>query len=183
MSQTFLIGDLHLSHRNILKYRTGLGVTTTEEHDQLLVDNICSTTRKRDVLILTGDIAFDETAMPHLITIAKHVGGLKWILGNHDDHRVVKLALATIGNLSVHGCMSYKNTWITHIPMHESEFYRKLINIHGHLHSKIIEDERYFNSSADNINYKPVKFTDIIGGYRGELYNGGKWINQPITKE
>ena len=38
--QILLAGDLHLSHKNILKYRTGLNLTTVEEHDELVVENI-----------------------------------------------------------------------------------------------------------------------------------------------
>lgn len=35
-------------------------------------------------------------------------------------------------------------------------------NIHGHVHSRNIEDKRLINVSVENINYKPIKLKDLI---------------------
>ena len=169
MSRNFFIGDLHLRHANILRF-SDLG-NTPEEHDKIIVDNVCSAIRKRDVIWLTGDICFKEDGVKDLAIIAKNASIIKWVLGNHDDHRAVRLAIETIPNLLVYGLNSYKGTWVSHMPIHDSEFRNRKKNIHGHLHTNIIKDERYFNSSADNINYTPVSFDDIMSGYMGVLWD------------
>ena len=58
MSKLMLAADLHLGHRNIAKYRTQF--ITSEEHDEIVLDNLKSSVNKADSLWLLGDIAFTK---------------------------------------------------------------------------------------------------------------------------
>lgn len=169
MSRVLLGSDYHWSHRGILKYRTMFG--SSEEHDHTILENTLMVVGKRDTLYLLGDMLFDTNAVKFLKAVADNCSQVIWILGNHDCPKAVMLATQQISNLQVFGLKSYKKTWLSHAPIHESEFYSKIKNIHGHTHNKCIKDTRYFNASLDNINFKPVLFTEIIGGYMGELYS------------
>lgn len=168
MSNVYFAGDYHWGHRNILKYRNSF--STIEEHDSVLLDNTVTCLTKRDSLYLLGDVLFNTESLKFLKTVATHCAYVFWVLGNHDDPLAVNHAIKTIPNLKVFGLKSYKGYWLSHCPIHESEFFRKEKNIHGHLHAKVLPDERYFNASVDNIAFKPVSLDAIKDGYMGELW-------------
>lgn len=51
---------------------------------------------------------------------------------------------------------------LTHIPVHMDQFTRFKGNIHGHLHTKRIDDPRYFCVSAEQVNLTPVPISEVI---------------------
>ena len=61
----------------------------------------------------------------------------------------------------VMGGFSYKGVWLTHIPIHPDEL-RGRPNIHGHTHNHIINDNRYLNVCMEQINYRPLEFTEAV---------------------
>lgn len=170
MSRVFHIGDLHLGHRNILKYREEF--STIDEHNQTLAENIKSTVNKRDTLWLHGDILFDddEETMRCFHEIISSCQCIRWILGNHDTDNSKRQSIlkkvfnemyeAHSGTFRVHSLVKYKESWLSHAPIHPDEL-RGKINIHGHVHSKSIDDKRYYNVSAENIGYKPISYLQI----------------------
>mgnify|MGYP000571927195 CR=1 FL=1 len=152
MSKVFILSDLHLGHHNILKYRSGF--SSIEEHDNVLLDNIFTTVGKRDILIMLGDIFFEESYIDRLKSSVR--GQIsRYILGNHDIAGKV-----VAEHFNVMGPHKYKGYWLTHIPMHPAELFGKL-NIHGHVHTNNIPDKNYFNASVDNISFKPIEFNMI----------------------
>ena len=62
----------------------------------------------------------------------------------------------------MYGAVKYKDCVLTHIPVHPSQFPRFRLNIHGHLHLKVIADTRYINVSCEQVNYTPVLLKNII---------------------
>jgi len=80
----YFIGCLHLGHRNLIENLRGMEV---EEHDELLMDNLKSLT-KRDKLFILGDISM-ENSQPYYrlvqLSCVTHV-----VLGNHDRHQDAK---------------------------------------------------------------------------------------------
>ncbi|MFK5282029.1 hypothetical protein ACI3PL_20975, partial [Lacticaseibacillus paracasei] len=54
---------------------------------------------------------------------------------------------------------------VTHYPIHiDSNHPKKFINIHGHIHEKVIDFDRgpWFNISVERINYTPIHIDEII---------------------
>lgn len=169
MSKVYHIGDLHLGHRNILKYREEF--SSIEEHNGTIVDNIKSTINKRDTLWLHGDILFsdDDKTLLDFYEVVSHCENIRWILGNHDtDNTKRQKLMMTIFkvlsegcNFQVHSLVKYKGSWLSHAPLHPDEL-RGKINIHGHVHSQSIDDNKYFNVSCENVGYKPVTYQEIL---------------------
>ena len=161
MSSVYFISDTHLGHRAIMKYRTIEGITTEQEHSEMILDNIKSTVTKRDTLWFGGDVAFTYEWLMRLkeIQCRKHL-----ILGNHDEF---KMSLYLDVFERVHAFVKLKSEfWISHAPLHEAEL-RGKISLHGHVHSQTImkdgiEDSRYFNLCVENINYKPISMVEIL---------------------
>ena len=167
MSHNYHIGDLHLGHRNIMKYREG--ITSVEENTEVCVDNILTTCNKRDVLWLHGDIFFTEESLKSLVEMRRFVCNIRLILGNHDfQYSNLTDCLKVLSDLKVpvYGLKKHKGFWLSHAPIHTDEL-RGHLNIHGHVHTQTIDDDRYVNVSVDNTNFKPVKLDDIKDGWRG----------------
>ena len=86
MSCVWHIGDLHLGHRSITKYRD---VPSIEKNNEILVENILSKVKKRDTLWLHGDIFFtEESVYTWGGVLANSVQNIHLVMGNHDLERV-----------------------------------------------------------------------------------------------
>ena len=158
MSETYFISDLHLGHKNILKFSNSRAGSTVDEHDEQLIASISSTVCKRDNLYILGDVCFDIKKMDMLrrINCRKVL-----LLGNHDEFNIgVYLKYFD----KVAGLLSYKGFWLSHAPVHPAEL-RGKINIHGHVHSADIPDERYFNVCVESLDGVPVSLSSIRGHY------------------
>lgn len=168
MSKTWFCSDPHWGHANICKYRP---FNTPEEHDITVFENIMSTVGKRDTLWILGDTCFNKESLAYLGTIAAGVMKLRLILGNHCLERGMHVSdyLSVGDNIIINGITSYKNFWITHAPIHESEIRNRKGNIYGHSHYNTIDDDRYRCVSMEQINYHPIDFQDLLAEHkRGE---------------
>jgi calcineurin-like phosphoesterase family protein len=155
----YLIGDPHLSHKNIAKFRAF--VSSPEENTKLFVDSWTNTIKKQDIVFLLGDVAFDKAGLDLL-------GNLKGrkilIKGNHDPLVSTADQLAVFEE--IHGMLRYKKLWLTHCPIHPQEMRRCVGNAHGHLHhnyvlkrnwyGRKVLDPQYLNCCVD-INYQKYK--------------------------
>lgn len=167
----YLISDTHFGHKNILKWRDGFN--TIEEHDEYIKESILRRCSKRDSLYILGDVCLGTNSFDHLFDISCRVEHLHICLGNHDQERKGSPSLRQYMAMckSIFGMKKYKNAWFTHAPLHPCEL-RGKINIHGHVHSRSIEDPRYFNVCCENIDYTPINVEDILG-FRHGLLKGG----------
>lgn len=181
MSEVFFIGDTHFGHRGILNFtktKPFRPFATIEEHDAELIRRWNSVVSKKDVVWHLGDFCFGKRNLQ----IAGELNGDKrLILGNHDMY-------ASEDYLKyfrkVCGVVEYKGMILSHIPVHECQFPRFYMNIHGHLHTEKVmkwknivikhadddstgetieaPDHRYFNVSCEQINLTPIPFDEIL---------------------
>ncbi len=170
MSNVFFISDLHLGHKNICKFRP---FDSVEEHDEYIKENLLTSLTKRSKLFILGDVAFTEEAGDWVVELAKHTPNTTIVLGNHDSDRscgrrnMLKYMQAGI---KLHGLTTYKDAWLSHCPIHPDEMRKKSLNIHGHTHGNNVryfshhnsEDIRYFNVSCENVDYKPIRYDQIL---------------------
>ncbi len=163
MSRVFIISDLHLGHRNILKFRTEF--SSIEEHDSTILNNILDCVNKRDTLWVLGDMVFDSSHYEIVKEISCSVNRLHLVLGNHcTDNtarcKLVKRMLEDGVVSSAHGLVNYKGCWLSHAPIHPDEL-RGKFNVYGHTHRSKINDSRYFPVSCEHLNYTPIEFVEI----------------------
>jgi calcineurin-like phosphoesterase family protein len=170
---TFFISDTHFGHKSILKYEPEhRPFQTLEEMHEVMINLWNSVVRPKDKVIHLGDFSFGEKGLE----VAAHLNGVKYlVLGNHD-------MLSTEKYLKyfhkVLGCLEFDGNICTHIPVHESQFYRYTHNLHGHLHSSYIgkgggimrpedahwdikPDPRYINVSCEQQNLTPKPYEVI----------------------
>jgi calcineurin-like phosphoesterase family protein len=167
----YFISDLHLGHKNILKFADGKhrdwGCETVEEHDAELIKRINSVVHKRDKLYILGDVVFRRENLWKLGEIQgqKHI-----ILGNHDSEyfnfRDYEPYVIKLGGLE-----KYKSHWLSHAPVHPAEL-RDCPSVHGHVHHNSIADnndptgwdKRYINVCVESLDGYPIAFEEIRNG-------------------
>lgn len=173
--QRLFTSDLHLGHKNILKYRPGF--TSTKEHDNFMIDKILSLP-KRTLLTIVGDFIFDsDDFYDQIHRIEKARCQIQVVMGNHDSKKLYQLP----NNISIElPIFSLKNMWVSHCPIHPGEMRGRIGNIHGHLHNEvvttekfisryggiidepvIVPDNRYFNVNIDVNQYEFVTLEQI----------------------
>lgn len=184
MTKRYITSDLHLGHKSSCKWRP---FESPEEHDEVVWDNLRSTVNKRDSIFFLGDIAFTPQWLKKIKELPCKSKVL--ILGNHDTDNKDCAKLLWESYDQVHSMLNYKGTILSHCPIHESEFRGKTLNVHGHLHEKVIltiktkkvrgdygywidkpyneGNNRYFNVCLEHTEYKPLNFEIIKDFIKG----------------
>jgi calcineurin-like phosphoesterase family protein len=159
----FFIGDTHIGHQNILKFEPeNRPFETIDEHDQILCNNWNSVIGPDDIVWHLGDVFFgsDERVKTYL----QQLNGHKYlVMGNHD--RIVpgnKEVLLQFFE-KIYGVAYYKDGILSHIPIHPAQLESRFkFNIHGHMHSHNIQDDRYYNVSCEQIGLTPISEVDLF---------------------
>ena len=157
MSQVLFHSDLHLGHGKVITFENNyrakaMGVSTIDEHDEKIYDEWVTHVNKRDKIFILGDLGYN-------ISRIKDMPGTKiLVLGNHDNRTAAEY-LELFDDIV--GTVKYKKHWISHFPIHDSELWNRPV-IHGHTHSKGIEDEMYINVCCEMTGGKPVSYQDIL---------------------
>jgi len=182
MSKVYMIGDLHFGHHNIHRLRPAPewydGLPSTEQyvspsgakfgnplsnafeseeaHRMFLINIWNNVVSKRDRVYVLGDAAFTPEGLE---SIGDLNGSKVLVAGNHDDLKA-KEYLKYFDDMR--GALKYKRCWLTHIPIHPSQMYRAVANIHGHVHEGGPDGKHYYNVCLENIGYQPKLFTEIM---------------------
>lgn len=157
MNRVFLIGDTHFGHKGILGFESAhRPFATIDEHNEALVARWNSVVNKKDTVYHLGDCVFGRAAFAYLPRLN---GIKKLVLGNHDMYPsadYLQHFSKLYGAVELHGCI------LTHIPVHPSQFPRYRANIHGHTHSRKLDDPRYFCVSAEHNNLTPISMDEAM---------------------
>ncbi len=164
MSNVYLTSDTHLGHRNIANFR--VNGFTSEEQWSLSYEGLL-TLKKRDTLMLLGDVAFDHYWLGKVKELpCKKV----LIIGNHCVTPKITMKHLVEVYDKVFSLLSYKGHWLSHAPIHPMELRGKK-NIHGHCHpclmtkevyGEIIVDDRYTNLSQEYSGLVPLNWQYVI---------------------
>lgn len=155
MAETYLIGDTHFGHSNILVFeKDHRNFKDITDHDETLIKNWNSVVTLNDTVIHLGDVAFGKFD----ITKLNLLNGRKYlVMGNHDNFARLRPYFAGLYGVKY----GKEGIVFTHIPIHESQFSRFKLNVHGHLHSKSLKDVRYYNVSCEMIGLSPLNI-DVV---------------------
>lgn len=178
-NKKYVISDLHLGHANILKYSEGLrGGTTSEEHDQWIVDQWNSVVTKHDLVYVLGDVALNRDAL-HLVRKLK---GTKHLCKGNHDVESLKAYQEYFGQIyGIHNCR--RIFWMSHAPIHPMSL-RGLFNLHGHVHQNSVKlpdgtlDKRYINCCVEMSYGVPQSLDDLLEKYKDEV-----WKNKKESRE
>ena len=155
MAQVYGISDLHLGHTNMALKR---GFSSVEEHDEYIISQWNKVVHKKDLVWIFGDVTMEKKNSYYLLD--RMNGVKKVILGNHDRDQDVPELLKHVSGVC--GMLKRRGFILTHCPIHESQLEGFYMNMHGHVHEKTLNDERYVNLSAEVINYTPVLLSNYV---------------------
>lgn len=166
----FVISDLHLGHKNIIKFHSDTGerlrpFDTLHEMHQVICDRWRSVVTDQDKIYVLGDVAMDKSVRKMIRDLP---GKKRLVRGNHD--LFPDKWYHDAGFKSIYGVRQINGVWLTHVPMHPCSLAGRAIgNIHGHLHSNRVPlpstpygDNRYFNSCVEQINYQPIAIEQAV---------------------
>lgn len=159
MTATYFLSDLHLDHQNICKFRTRF--TDVKEHNEYIKNQYHKVVKPNDTVYFLGDVAFSKKSLLDL----KSWNGVKHIvLGNHDvefkKRDYTFKDLQDVFGDNIYGFIRKYNMWLSHCPIHEDEL-RGRVNLYGHTHSHLINDDRYLSVCMEHIDYTPISLEQI----------------------
>lgn len=156
-NRVFVISDTHFGHKKVLEFEKGArAFASIQEHDDELVYRWNNTVRKHDTVWHLGDVLFGAESFE---TLRRLNGVKKLVMGNHDQYPVEKYREHFS---QIYGTVKVQDCILSHVPVHPSQFYRFVGNIHGHLHSHVIDDPRYCNVSCEQIDLTPVLMDKVV---------------------
>lgn len=161
MSQVYVIADLHLGHAKLAQVR---GFADVDAHDNAIVEAWNRVVRKRDTVYVLGDV-FRTERVPEL------AGVKKLAPGNHDNRAITIYAglfSQVRAYFDVHNCL------LCHIPVHPSQFKRWSLNVHGHTHTRAMDDRRYVATSVEQCpRMEPMLLRNLIDARKEECLAAG----------
>ncbi len=159
MSDTWFISDTHFGHVNILEYeKEHRPFSCLEDMHEALVDNWNSVVSKFDKVYHLGDFCFGRKN----IEIAARLNGNKrLIMGNHDVYGAQEYLKYF---KSVHGVMFWNTGVLSHMPIYNET--AMMFNLHGHLHSRKLDNPMYVNVSCEQNNLTPINADAIMENLR-----------------
>ena len=158
----FVTSDTHFGHKKIFLFEPeARPFTTVEEHDDELVYRWNNTVKKHDTVWHLGDVLFGEESFE---TLKRLNGVKKLVMGNHDQYPIEKY----VEHFSqIYGAAKYRDCVFTHVPVHPGQLRRFKANVHGHLHSKTLDDPRYLNACVEHWNLAPVLLDTLLHTLQG----------------
>lgn len=171
MANLFFISDTHFGHSNILTFSKGAesaemlrpGFRDVLDMNEFIVENWNKTVRPQDHVYHLGDVAMKRQ---ELAIVRRLNGHKRLIFGNHDIFEYQEYA--KVGFEKVMGMRVMEGLVFTHVPIHPMNLGRFKMNVHGHMHDKIVmhplmnlPDHRYLNVSVEQINYTPISLDEI----------------------
>lgn len=153
--EIYVISDTHFGHKNIIKY-CGRPFSDAKEMDEALLHNWNSVVRDQDIVYHLGDVSMGNDGILHSLR-----GRKRLVLGNHDNGKNQTL-LTVFEKIMMWRHFKEFGVVLSHVPIHPGSLNEKIPrNVHGHIHDKTIDDNRYRNVSVEQINYTPINIEEL----------------------
>lgn len=158
----YISSDLHLGHRNIIRY-SNRPFKSVQEMDDALISNFNSKVNQNDTVYIVGDFAFGD-GLKKVGRYFERLNGKKHlVIGNHDNNKTINLPWESVNSLLEVSVSKKTRLVLCHYAMrvwHHS--YRGVYHIHGHSHGTLPENRSLsFDVGVDVWNYYPISIDDI----------------------
>ena len=158
---TWIVSDTHFFHELLAQAR---GFSTVPDMNAAIIELWNNTIAPEDKVFHLGDFAFgnDFTAIEELL---KQLNGKIMLLGgNHDTPKKMEIYAK---HFKIATAFVEDKILLTHCPVHPmvlDDTKRKqpiCYNVHGHMHSGAVPDNKYFNVCWDAKAKKFWKFSEV----------------------
>jgi calcineurin-like phosphoesterase family protein len=152
------IGDTRISNYLDCNGKKNRPFDTLDEMHQFIIDAHNSIVTPIDKVYFLGDVIINKQ---YFDILSQMNGHKRLVRGNHDiyDDKHYRQYFKSIHGVKV---IADKKIMMTHIPIFPNCIKNEWVNIHGHLHTHSIADNRYKNVCLEVIDYKPVNIESLI---------------------
>lgn len=157
-NQIYVTSDTHFGHAKVIQFEpVARPFVSIEEHDRELIERWNAKVRNRDTVWHLGDVFFGRATHE----VLDQLNGIKrLVLGNHDTH---PLEIYQRHFSKIFGVAELKGCVLTHVPVHPYQLAHRYIgNIHGHMHSKKMDDPRYVCVSVEQTGLAPMLLDEAL---------------------
>ena len=164
MPSVFLVSDTHFGHAGVCRFThedTGIKIrpwTDPNEMDEDMVRMWNEIVAPNDRVYHLGDVVINRRCLP---TLGRLNGKKVLIRGNHDIFRLEDYT-PYFEDIRGYKVLSKEGIIMSHIPVHPSQLERWKANVHGHLHSNVLDDPRYINVCVEQTEFKPILLDEIL---------------------
>lgn len=141
------------------------GVTRVRERfqhakdaDEFMCDAWNERVKPQDHIYHLGDVAMNFAPWVHRVKSLP--GHKRLILGNHDKGKMTEYLSAGFEKILSVRMLDRKVAIMSHFPLHPDSVHR--LNIHGHIHERVINDPHYVNVCVEHTDYAPVELEEIL---------------------
>lgn len=163
----FFTSDIHLFHKNILKFESlARPFSTIEEMHQVIEDNWNSKVSDKDIVYVGGDISFGKVTSA--VEILNRLNGTKILTpGNHDDNHLKHASFRyCFHDIKERIEIKYNKILytISHYPQlswNKSHIENVSFFLFGHEHSRFLGYHNMLNIGMDCHNLTPIHIDEI----------------------
>lgn len=163
----WFISDTHFFHANMLTFTDELGqlvrpgFTSFEDMNERMVDNWNSVVKDGDHVWHLGDVAMGFSSGHHNTLLRRLKGKKRLVVGNHDKLKSEALHM-NFEKIELWRGFKDEGFVCSHIPLRTENFRGGVkVNVHGHIHERVIDDPQYINVCVEQINYTPISMEEI----------------------
>lgn len=164
----YFISDTHFSHTNVIEYENR-PFNNIDEMNQFIINSWNKIVHQNDIVFFLGDFALGEIdkevayrELPKLLN-----GEIHFIKGNHDrSYKTLEKYFIIHDNEYMFDYNNY-HFILSHRPLMSNKIPKGYINIHGHIHSHLLDStlfdpSTHINVSVESLDYTPISVLDIV---------------------
>lgn len=156
----FFLSDLHFGHKNIIEFERHQ-FATIQEHDEYLMkmlNNLAGKVKDTDEVYVLGD--WGDTGYLYLMDMfsCKTI----FLYGNHDYEDDYSKFEQYFDEVHKYPFFISKKIVLSHEPV---AVYDDTVNVHGHLHGSVLQDDNHYCVSVHVIQYKPVSDRAVLNRF------------------
>lgn len=160
--RTWLYADPHFFHEGVCRFLRSDGSKlrpwdNAEEMSEQMIGWYNDVVDDGDRVYILGDVAMNRRALNKSLPRLK--GRKVLVKGNHD---IDKLSYYSQYFDDIRAYVCKKGFILSHIPIHPGSLSRWEVNIHGHLHSNTVGDDRYRCVSVEHTDFRPILLDKVL---------------------
>lgn len=178
----FFISDLHIFHKNVIKF-DGRPFADIDEMHQALIKNWNSVVGQDDIVFYLGDLSFGKPEQSKWF-VHQLNGKIFYIMGNHDRFNDI-VSLERFEHIYPYGCEiyvkddaakelrgsnGYQQIILSHYPILSwNRIHHGSIHLHGHEHQHLTKSKEYdwfykrkvIDVGCNGIDYTPISYAQV----------------------
>lgn len=153
----YSISDLHLGHKNIIRY-CDRPFSSVEEMDKFIIDSWNKVVTDEDEVYFLGDFCFGRPGKEVSQQYKNRLNGkIHLIRGNHDKYIDESIFETVQDDLFLN--INNKVIYMCHYPDRNPKYFD--LYLYGHVHNKYIHKDKYMCMCVEAINYEPFRIDNL----------------------